>query len=157
MLFCSKGNSYTIPTHSETCIYSHILYNTETLAGKRNKKKVGTAVNAAWHFGHACQSFASPALYICIAWTWTTVTLLLPNSTKLYRASSRVRCLKAGKPMFAETFSFPSSGNWIAWMSNCVLCNIHLSEALVHSLSRENGCLSAESSTDSAWPCFVIY
>jgi len=81
-------------------------------------------VNAACHFGHACQKFGNSALHISIAWAWTTLTLLLPNSTKLYRASSRVRCLKAGKPMIAEPFSFPSSENWIAWISNRVVGSI---------------------------------
>ena len=157
MLFGSKGNSYTIPRHSDTCIYWRILYNTETLVGENKQKKIGTAVNAACHFGHACQKFAGPALHISITWTRTTVTLLLPNSTKLYRASSRVRCLKAGKPMFPEPCSFPSSGNWIAWTKNRVICSVHLSEALARSLYRDNKCLSAESSTGSAWPCYAVY
>jgi hypothetical protein len=76
---------------------------------------------------------------------------------KVSRASSRVRCLQAGKTTSAGPCSFLSSGTWIAWMSVLVVCSALLPEALAHCLSRDNECLSAESSTGSAWPYFVIY
>jgi hypothetical protein len=42
------GNSYTIFTPSDMCIYAHILHNIETLVRqKKLKKKIATVVNAA--------------------------------------------------------------------------------------------------------------
>jgi len=39
-LFGSDGNSYTVSTHSDMCIYSiHIFQNMEKLLGKKNLKK----------------------------------------------------------------------------------------------------------------------
>jgi len=41
VLFGSNGNTYTVSTHSDTCMYTHILHNIETLVGQRKKRKLG--------------------------------------------------------------------------------------------------------------------
>ena len=40
-------------------IHTHILHNIETLVGQKEIKRIGTAVNAACHFGHACHRFVN--------------------------------------------------------------------------------------------------
>jgi hypothetical protein len=54
-MFVSNGNSYTVSTESDMCIYTHVLHNTEML--------VWGSVTAACHFGHAYHRFVSPAVY----------------------------------------------------------------------------------------------
>jgi hypothetical protein len=61
VLFGSNGNSYTVSTESDVCLYTHILHNIETLVGQK-KLKIGTEVNAACHFGHECHWFVSPVV-----------------------------------------------------------------------------------------------
>ena len=42
MLFGNNGNSYTVCTQSDMCIYTYILHSIETLVGqKKLKKKLG--------------------------------------------------------------------------------------------------------------------
>ena len=36
VLFFSNGNSYTVSTQSDMCIYTHIFYHLETLVGHKN-------------------------------------------------------------------------------------------------------------------------
>jgi len=39
VLFGSNGNSYTVCTQSDVCIYAHVLRSIETLVGENNYKK----------------------------------------------------------------------------------------------------------------------
>jgi hypothetical protein len=60
VLFGSNGNSYTVCTVSDMCVYINILHNTETPVGQKKCKKMVAAENTACHLGQACRGFASP-------------------------------------------------------------------------------------------------
>jgi hypothetical protein len=72
--------------------------------------------------------------YTCIAWTRISVIFLLLNSTKLSRASSCVRCLKASKPTFGDPCLFPSSCNWLPRTSVHVIHTHTLTHARARAL-----------------------
>jgi len=44
------------------CVCVHILHSIRIRGGQKNKKKIGTAVNAECHFWNACCQFASPGI-----------------------------------------------------------------------------------------------
>jgi hypothetical protein len=77
--------------HSQICVHIHMFFTTERRwSDKRNKKKIGTAVNAACHgnlsscyFGHLCHRFA-PLLKD--NWRWYVILQLC--SPRLFRAGS---------------------------------------------------------------------
>ena len=66
VLFGNNGTPYTVYTQSHMCTYLHIFFTLQGhRSGKRNKIKLGTAVNtacqgnlSACHFGYAFQRFA---------------------------------------------------------------------------------------------------
>ena len=70
MLFGSNGNSYTVCTQSDMCMYeyTHCVHSMVTLVGQRNKRCWDSSECclsrkfSTFHFGHLCQSFASAGI-----------------------------------------------------------------------------------------------
>jgi hypothetical protein len=60
VLFGIYGNSYTISTKSDICIYTHIIHNVATLVGQKKEKKLGQ-----WWIPRAKEIFPRVILGTC--------------------------------------------------------------------------------------------
>ena len=122
VLFGSNCTSYAASTQSGVCVCVcvcvHIIHNMEKLVRQNKLKRIGTALNAACHFGHTCHRFVSP--WLDQTWHCRCVSDSLPayrlKISPLKTFHCTVRLVSAGNlcSLWRDSGGYMSNGtvNW---------------------------------------------